>query len=67
LEQILFFLFLIKNDYNDIFDWEMAQQELIKVIEENNKRLEEENVKKKQEEFDNLKKDLEDKYNKEKK
>jgi len=57
-----------KSDGNDILsiDWEAAQFELQKEIEENNKRQEVENEKKKQEELDNLKKDLEDKYTKEK-
>lgn len=52
----------------DIFDvdWESAQMELQKEIEENNKLQEEANEKKKQEELDNLKKDLEEKYSKEK-
>jgi len=62
------FLFMLKSDGNDILtvDWEAAQLELQKEIEENNKRQEVENEKKKQEELDNLKKDLEDKYTKEK-
>ena len=62
------FLFMMKSDGSDILtvDWEAAQLELQKEIEENNKRQEVENEKKKQEELDNLKKDLEDKYTKEK-
>jgi len=53
------------NDYFDV-DWEIAQMELQKEIEETNKKQEEENEKKKQEELDSLKKDLEEKYSKEK-
>jgi hypothetical protein len=53
------------NDFYDV-DWEIAQIELQKEIEENNKKHEEENEKKKQEELDSLKKDLEEKYSREK-
>jgi membrane-associated HD superfamily phosphohydrolase len=55
-------------DGNDIYDvdWESAQLDLHREIEENNKKQEEENKKGKHEELHLLKKDLEDKYNKEK-
>jgi kinesin family member 13 len=61
-------LFMNTSTGMDIFDvdWESAQMELQKEIEENNKLQEEANEKKKQEELDNLKKDLEEKYSKEK-
>ena len=61
-------LYMSTSTGNDIFDvdWESAQMELQKEIEENNKLQEEANEKKKQEELDNLKKDLEEKYSKEK-
>jgi hypothetical protein len=61
-------LFMNKSNGNDFYDidWEMAQMELQKEIELNNKKQEEENEKKKQEELDSLKKDLEEKYSKEK-
>jgi hypothetical protein len=57
-----------KSDGNDIYDvdWESAQIELQREIEQQNKRQEEENEKRKQEELDSLKKDLEEKYSKEK-
>lgn len=47
-------------------DWEAAQLELQKEIEENNRKQEEENEKRKKEEMENYKKDLEEKYEKEK-
>lgn len=61
-------LFMTSSTEQDIFDidWESAQMELQKEIEETNRKQEEENEKKKQEELDNLKKDLEEKYSKEK-
>jgi hypothetical protein len=61
-------LYMEKSDGNDIYDvdWESAQLELQREIEENNRKQEEENEKRKQEELDSLKKDLEEKYNKEK-
>ena len=61
-------LFMNKSDGNDIYsvDWESAQIELQKEIEENIKKQEEENEKRKQEELNSLKKDLEEKYSKEK-
>ncbi len=61
-------LYVEKSDGNDIYsvDWESAQLELQKEIEENNKRQEEENERRKQEELNSLKKDLEEKYSKEK-
>ena len=50
-------LFMIKSDLKDIFefDWENAQMEFQKEIEKENKILEEENEKKKQLAFENLK------------
>jgi kinesin family protein 13 len=62
------FLFMKTSTGQDIYDidWEAAQMELQKEIEETNKLQEEANEKKKQEEFDNLKKDLEEKHLKEK-
>ena len=61
-------LYMESSNGNDIFDvdWEIAQMELQKEIEETNKKQDEENEKKKQEELDSLKKDLEEKYSKEK-
>jgi hypothetical protein len=61
-------LYMESSNGNDIYDidWEFAQMELQKEIEETNKKQEEENEKKKQEELDSLKKDLEEKYSKEK-
>jgi hypothetical protein len=61
-------LYMKTSTGQDIFDvdWEVAQMELQKEIEELNKKQEEENEKKKQEDLDNLKKDLEEKYSKEK-
>jgi kinesin family protein 13 len=61
-------LYMESSNGNDIFDvdWEIAQMELQKEIEETNKKQDEENEKKKQEELDSLKKDLEEKYTKEK-
>jgi hypothetical protein len=61
-------LFMQKSDGNDIYDvdWENAQLELQRELEETNKIQEEENEKRKQEELDSLKKDLEEKYAKEK-
>jgi kinesin family member 13 len=61
-------LYMETSNGNDIYDidWEFAQIELQKEIEETNKKQEEENEKKKQEELDSLKKDLEEKYSKEK-
>lgn len=49
-----------------LIDWEMAQTELQKEIELYNKRQEEENEKRKQEEMNNYKRNLEDKFLKEK-
>ena len=62
------FLFMEKSDKQDIFevDWESAQMELQKEIEIQNKLQEEENEKRKKFEFELMKRDLEDKYNKEK-
>jgi len=57
-----------KSDGQDFLevDWESAQLELQKQIEINNRKQEEENEKKKKEDWDILRKDLEEKYNKEK-
>ena len=62
------FLFMVKSDGNDIFqvDWESANQELQNELELQNIKKDEENEKKKQEEIDLIKKDLEEKYIKEK-
>ncbi len=62
------FLFMEKSSKEDTYeiDWETAQMELQKEIEDNNKRQEEENEKKKKFEYEIMKKDLEDKYCKEK-
>ena len=62
------FLYMTSSTGQDIFDidWEAAQMELQKEIEETNKMQEEANEKKKQEELTSLKKDLEEKYSKEK-
>lgn len=62
------FVFMKKstgNDLNDV-DWEQAHNELQKEIEDNNKKQDEENEKRKQDQLNLLKKDLEDKYFKEK-
>lgn len=56
------------SDGNDIYavDWEMANEELQKELEDESRRQDEENEKRKQEEMDILKKDLEEKYRREK-
>jgi len=60
-------LYILTNDGTPIkYDWETAQLELQKEIEENNKKQEVENEKRKQEEMEHYKKDLEEKYEKEK-
>lgn len=61
-------LYMEKSNGSDIYDvdWEAAQMELQKEIEQNNKKQEVENEKKKQEELNSIKKDLEEKYTKEK-
>jgi len=57
-------VYMKKSDNKDIFeiDWESAQMELQKEIEEENKKEIEEKEKKKKEEIDLLKKDLEEEY-----
>lgn len=62
------FLYMESSNGMDTYDidWEFAQMELQKEIEQTNKKHEQENEKKKQVELDSLKKDLEEKYSKEK-
>lgn len=62
------FLFLKKWDQKEIIeiDWEQAHDELQREIDENNRKQNEENEKKKEEQLLILKKNLEEKYYKEK-
>jgi len=62
------FLYMKNSNGNDIYDvdWEIAHDELQKALEDASKRQDEENEKRKQEEMDSLKKDLEEKYLREK-
>lgn len=62
------FLFLKKCDAKEVIeiDWEQAHDELQKEIEENNRKQNEENEKRKEEQLLILKKNLEEKYFKEK-
>lgn len=62
------FLYMKNSNGSDIYDvdWEMAHDELQKELEDASRRQDEENEKRKQEEMDSLKKDLEEKYLKEK-
>ena len=59
-------LYMKKSCEKDIYeiDWEKAQMELQKEIEEENKKEIEEKEKRKKEEIDSLKKDLEEEYSK---
>ena len=63
------FIFMKSSTGEDIYDidWETAQMELQKEIEEVAKRQKEENEKRKQDEFNLLKKDLEEEFTKKKK
>ena len=63
------FIFMKSSTGEDIYDidWETAQMELQKEIEEMAKRQKEENEKRKQDEFNLLKKDLEEEFTKKKK
>jgi len=62
-------LYMKTSTGEDIYDvdWETAQMELQKEIEEQTKRQNEENEKRKQDEFNLLKKDLEEEFTKKKK
>lgn len=62
------FLFMKKHDGKEVIDidWEQAHNELQKEIDENNKKQNEENEKRKEEQLLVLKKNLEEKYFKEK-
>ena len=63
------FIYMKSSTGEDIYDidWETAQMELQKEIEEMAKRQKEENEKRKQDEFNLLKKDLEEEFTKKKK
>jgi len=63
------FIYMKSSTGEDIYDidWETAQMELQKEIEEVTKRQNEENEKRKQDEFNLLKKDLEEEFTKKKK
>ena len=63
------FIFMKSSNGEDIFDidWETAQMEMQREIEEVTKRQNEENEKRKQDEFNLLKKDLEEEFTKKKK
>ena len=62
-------LYMKKSTGDDIYDidWETAQMEMQKEIEEQTKKQNEENEKRKQNEFNLLKKDLEEEFTKKKK
>jgi hypothetical protein len=62
------FLYMKNSDGTDIYsvDWEFATKELQNEIDETARKVDEENEKKKQEELDIMKKELEEKYIKEK-
>jgi len=60
-------IYVQKSDKSEFdIDWETAQLELQTEIEENNKKQEDENQKRKKHELEVMKKDLEEKYTKEK-